>query len=267
MFTEGYSFPHPVLGNADDIQGELNISLDVQRRADRKIVFENATVEITNPYLKELVEANKALCTLRIYCSSTLRTWVFPMPQQIEINEDDLINKAELQILIVASEAIGNFRDASFHPQYANSNFSINRNDVIGISGKVTVTIPKVDEKLGLGNIFKFYPNDTSVPIRIEPNHDKIYIYYPVTAKNEHPPNVLFSRKPWTAFSIYIVPALAEALRYIEVKPGEADGWEWYTVIDDLHPEEDRLGEYYPEAQTIIQSQLPVLLAYDELTK
>ena len=34
--------------------------------------------------------------------------------------------------------------------------FALNKSEVIGISGKVTVFVPKVNEKLGLGNIFKF---------------------------------------------------------------------------------------------------------------
>ena len=48
MFTEGYSFPHPVLGNEDDISGEFNVVFDVTRSENRKIVFENISVEVMN---------------------------------------------------------------------------------------------------------------------------------------------------------------------------------------------------------------------------
>jgi hypothetical protein len=266
MFAEGYSFPHPVLGNEDDISGEFNISLEVTRSENRKIVFENITVEVTNPYVKQQIERGVANWFIKIYCSSTLSTWMFESTDKFEINEDDVFNKVDVQVFIVTKSEIKNYFDASFNPQYGNEVFSLSKNEVIGISGKVPVQIPKVNEKLGLGNIFKFNFHEKNKPIDFEHHHDKIYINYPVTKKGEHPPNMLFSTTPWTAFNIFIVPALSEALRYIEDEPEDASKWDWFSVIDQLLPDDQRTGDNFADAQKILQEELPVLLAYKELT-
>lgn len=267
MFTEGYSFPHPVLGNEDDISGEFNISLEVNRNENRKIVFENITVDISNDYIKEQIEKGNANCFIKIYCSSTLSTWIFEVTDKFEINEDDVINKADVQVFIITKSEIPNYSDSSFNTQYGGEIFSLNKNEVIGISGKVPVSIPKVNEKLGLGNIFKFNYHEKEKPIEFEHHHDKIFINYPVTKKGEHPPNMLFSTSPWTAFNIFIVPALAEALKYIDDEPEEASKWDWYSVVEQLLPDDQRTGDNYADAQRILQKDLPVLLAYNELIK
>jgi hypothetical protein len=266
MFTEGYSFPHPVLGNEDDISGEFNLNLDVLRSESRKIVFENISFDITNPYIKSLIENDIAKCFIKVYCSSTLTTWMFNLDEKYEINEDDIINKAEVQAFIISKSEITNYRDVTFNLQYGTEVFSLNKNEVIGISGKVVLQIPKVNERLGLGNIFKFNSHEKEKPIEFEFHHDKIFINYPVTQKEEHPPNLLFSTSPWTAFNIFIVPALAEALRYIKNEPVEARNWDWFSVIDILLPDHQRTEDHFADAQRIIQKELPVLLAYNELT-
>ncbi len=265
MFTEGYSFPHPVLGNEDDMSGEFNVSFHVVRTDDRRIQFSDVSVEITNPYIMRQVEEGKAKCLVKVYCSSTLSTWVFAAAGSFDINEDELINKAEIQAFIITQSEISNYSNVTFNSQYGDEFFSVSKNEVIGISGKVTIQIPKVSEKLGLGNIFKFYAHETQKPIEFEYHHDKIHINYPVTENGDHPPNMLFSNSPWTAFNIFIVPALSEALRYAEEDPDDSSQWEWYSVVDQLLPSELRKGNNFADAQRILQKGLPVLLAYNEL--
>mgnify|MGYP001194186654 CR=1 FL=1 len=266
MFTEGYSFPHPVLGNEDDISGEFNISLEVNRGDNRKIIFENIVVDITNPYIKQQIDSGLANWFMKIYCSSTLSTWMFEAKDKFEINEDDLINKADIQVFIITKSDIPNYSDSTFNHQYGSEVFSLNKSEVIGISGKVSVFVPKVNEKLGLGNIFKFNYHEKEKPIEFEHHHDKIFINYPMTKKGEHPPNMLFSTFPWTAFNIFIVPALSEALRRIEDDLEEASRWEWFSVVDQLLPEDERTGDNFADSQRILQKELPILLAYNELT-
>jgi hypothetical protein len=77
----------------------------------------------------------------------------------------------------------------------------------------------------------------------------------------------MFSTTRWTAFNIFIVPALAEALRFIDTEPDAASRYEWFTVVDQLLPASDRSKDYFADAQEILQTEMPVLLSYAELTK
>jgi len=139
MFTEGYSFPHPVLGNEDDISGEFNVAFEVVRNQDRKIAFENIIVEVTNEYVKKLIDEGNAITLIKIYCSSTLTTWIYKAANRFEINEDDVVNKIEVQVFIVTKSAITNYSDSTFNPQYGGEIFSLDKNEIIGISGKTTL--------------------------------------------------------------------------------------------------------------------------------
>jgi hypothetical protein len=267
MFTEGYSFPHPVLGNEDDITGEFNIVLEINRSENRKLVFENFSAGITNDYIQSLIDEGSASCFVKVHCSSTFRTWMFDAAKNIELDENDIANKIEVQVMVITQSEIQNYSDSSFNVQYGRENFILNRNEVIAISGKETIQIPKVDEKLGLGNIFKFNSHTYDKPIRFQFLQDKIYINYPETKRGEHPPNMLFQTSPWTAFNIFIVPALAEALKFIDKDPNAASRYDWFTVIDSLKPAEERTPDFFADAQEMLQTEMPVLLSYNELTR
>lgn len=267
MFTEGYSFPHPVLGNAGDVDGEFNVTMEIGRTDDRKIVFENFSSGITNAYIESLINNGDASCFVKVHCSSTFSTWMLDAKSKIEIDENDVANKIEVQVLVITQKEISNYTDASFNTQYGKEIFSLNKDEVIAISGKETIQIPKVDEKLGLGNIFKFNSHQYDMPVMFQFMQDKIYINYPETKKGEHPPNQMFSTTPWTAFNIFIVPALAEALKFIDTDPDIASRYEWFTVIDQLLPAAERSKDFFSDAQEILQTEMPVLLSYIELTK
>lgn len=267
MFAEGYSFPHPVLGNEDDVTGEFNISLEVTRTDDRKIIFENFTSGITNSYIQSLIDSGDASCFVKVHCSSTFKTWMLETKGKIEIDENDVANKIEVQVLVITQKEISNYSHTSFNAQYGTEVFSLNTNEVIAISGKETIQIPKVDEKLGLGNIFKFNSQQCDMPIRFQFQQDKIHINYPETKNGEHPPNMLFSTNPWTAFNIFIVPSLAEALKFIDSDIKAASRYEWFTVIDQLLPSSERTKDFFADAQEILQTEMPVLLSYSELIK
>jgi len=267
MFAEGYSFPHPVLGNDDDISGEFNVSMEISRTDGKKIVFENILTNITNDYINSLIKTQDANCFVRIHCSSTFSTWMPEAKTKIEIDENDLVNKIEVQVFIITQKNIPNYSDNSFNAQYGNEIFSLNKNEVIAISGKETIQIPKINEKLGLGNIFKFNSHDYNQPIRFQFLQDRIHINYPETKNGEHPPNKLFSITPWTAFNTFIIPALAEALKFMDDDQDTASRYEWFTTIDQLLPASERTKDFYADAQQILQREMPVLLLYNELTR
>ena len=267
MFTEGFSFPHPVLGLDDDMQGIFNYSLEIKRNAnDRRIKFYNLKYEITNDYIRNLVEEGKAGILIKIYCSSTFKTWTFIDPvNNFEIEENDLFNKIDINILIITKNQISEYSDKSFHPQFSGHTFTINPKEILAITGNMTMKIDKVNEKLGLGNIFKFDKLDIDKPIQFLCNQDKIHIQCPVTFEGEYPPSLYFNNLPWTAYQMFIIPALAEAFRFASEKEDEAKDFEWYTVISNLLPTDKWLHDPFSNAQLVLNKGIPILDAYNQL--
>lgn len=269
MFTDSYSFPHPVLGISDDISGEFNAAIEVERNAKiRAIKFFNIKYNITNDYIKSLIDNGEAGLLVKVYCSSTYKTWSFFEPgEYFEINENDLFNKVDIQLLIVANKAIPNYQHNSFNPQFSGYIFNVNEKEVLAISGNLTLMIEKINEKLGLGNIFKFFSIDPGKPIHFTYNQNKIYIMYPVDGKGNHPPSRLFKIFPWSAYNMFILPALTGAFEFATKEKSEAENYEWYTVITNFFPEDMWDSDPYVNAQLLLQKGIPIINAFTELTK
>ena len=269
MITDSISLPHPALGISDDIAGSFSIELNVKRNAEKRTIdFEITDLILDNRYFAELIQNNKAKVILKIYCSSTLKTWAYYYGDNISINEHDLCNKVEIEPSIIAVEDINDYYDYTFHPQYDNKVFSVKKFERIALLGMQTVPIDKNYEKLGLGNIFQFQPQENdSNPCYFDLTGDKIVIHYPLAPNGDHIPNVLFNKNRWAAYNMFIVPALTEAFRLMQT-PENADdisSFEWYYVIDSLLPNTERDDDPYINAQLILDKELPIIKAYEEL--
>lgn len=270
MVTDALSFPHPVLGLADDIEGNFTLSIDMERNAiERVIEIGVSSIEYNNDYFKKLIENGSAALSIKIHCSSTFKTWTYVnLQDKIKIPEDDVCNKVEIVPSIIALRDIPDYNDSSFNLQFGKQGFYINKYDIIGLLGTVSLPIDKDYERLGLDNIFHFSPESDSItPCSFEFNTDKILIKYPITASGDHPHSALFHKAPWAAYNILIVPALTQAFTLMADKEKESDinDKEWYYVLNGLLPENEREDDPFKNAQLIINRQIPLLKAYEEL--
>ena len=266
MFKDGYSFPHPVLGVGDDIEGEFNVSLSISRSEEKQSVYlTDISFEVDNCYINALIDSGTAEYLLKLYCGSTFQTWVYRNPKSLSIPETQLANRLELQALIVSKAELTNYSDSSFHPQFGDTVFSVGKNEVIGISGKRIIPINKLDEKLGLGNLFSFRPHkEPNLPMQVDTSNHKIEIIYPLAEDGGSPPSYLFKKQPWTAYNIFILPALEKAFLHIMENSEEAKSWEWFSILDNLLPENDREDDPQVNAQQVLEGALPVIRAYQE---
>lgn len=265
-------FPHPVLGLSDDVSGEIKIMIEIERnQLNKSIVFKIIESKIENIYFETLIAENKASLLFNVYCSSTFKTFNFLNPASFfEINENEICNRVEIEPFIISNNSNDSYFDETFNPEFDNQTFDLNKYDIIGVLGKITIPLHHEYEKLGIGNLFVFEPNDDyTKPLSFSMTLDKIYVKYPPTKEEEHPPNAMFHKNPWAAFNIFIVPALAEAFRIIQnpEKAEDVKELEWYRIITDLLPESERDTDPFINAQLIINKDIPLLKAYEELCK
>lgn len=270
MKTDNTSFPHPVLGLSDDVEGNFSLGINIERiKDDKAIQFVVSNIVIDNPYFNSLIERNIAGIVYKVYCSSTFKTWTFKNVKEIfKIPEDEICNKVEIQPLIVALSDIERYTDESFNPEFDDCVFSVKKHEIIGLLGSITIPIDKDYEKLSLGNIFNFSPEeDCKKPCSFEFRTDKITIRYPVTINGDHPPTGLFHKSPWAAYNIFIIPALTEAFRIMsdDDQKGDFESLDWYFVLNSLLPEDQRDNDPYRNAQLLLDNDIPVLKAFDEL--
>ncbi|PAU94566.1 hypothetical protein CK503_07165 [Aliifodinibius salipaludis] len=264
-----FSFPHPVLGSNDDIEGKFNVNLSITREPEtREIVFKFVKLDVNNDYFDHLLNKELAGPFVKIYCSSTLNTWTFYNQATMKINEDEIINHVDIDVRILSLVDGLEYFHESFNSQYGKQKFIVNKNDVLGTLDKERVPIPKEDEKLGLGNIFKFKTHDNSdKALEVDATNDEyIEITYP-PLNGEHPHTYMFKTYPWTAYNIFILPALEEAFRFIDEQKETASQFKWFNVIDKLLPEKERTGNHFIDAQILLEGEIPLLKSYKEISK
>lgn len=265
-------YPHPVLGISNDIAGHIQLEIEAERNPEkRSISFKIIQFEIVNDFFKELISKEKASVLFKVYCSSTFKTFNFlNVKDNFEINENEVYNKVEIEPYIISNQINTEYFDSTFNNEFDNQIFEVNKYDVIGLLGKVIVPIDKKYEKMGLGNLFVFEPNeDETKPLSFDLTLDKIHIKYPPTKDGEHPPNAMFHKNAWTSFNIYIIPALTEAFRILQdpIKADDVSGLEWSQVLNDLLPSREQSSDPFICAQLILTKEIPLLKAYEELIK
>jgi hypothetical protein len=276
MNTVSFSLPHPVLGLGDDIDGAFSIEIQVKRDpAKRCMEFHITNLEVTNKYVSAHLREQRFGIVFKVYCSSTFKTWSFLNPIGLfTIPEDELANKVEIEAFIVALQPFATYADKSFNPDFEGEIFSLGKFDIVGTVGKIIVPIEKKYEKLSIGNIFSFVPEESHLkPVSFDLNGDKIIVKYPVTATGAHPHNQLFNKSPWVTYNILIVPALTEAFRILskaqEDKKSQEDmesiDTEWAYVLDSNLPVSERHNDPFVNAQLLLRQEIPLLLAYNEL--
>lgn len=265
MFSDSYSFPHPVLGVADDIEGEFNFSVCIERRGEERVVyFKSKKLEIKNDYISKLVNEGYVDFVLSIYCGATYQSWVSYGTDDSFIPEDQLASRIEVQPLLVTRKDIPNYYDKSFNSDYEQNHFSLVKSEIVGVSGKKVLPIEKIDERLGFGSIFKWKQTDAEKSVEYYLESDQIEITYPVKRDNDDPISYLFKIKPWTSYSIFILPALEEAFRYMKDAKGSAERFDWYWVLSELLPEDERTPSPFVNAQRVIKDFHPLQEVYFE---
>lgn len=270
MNSSNYSFPHPVLGNGDDIGGLFEINMQLKRVKERRTIeFQITEIRLENFYFQKQLFSKHFGLLYKVYCGATFMTWTFINPDnKFEINEEFVFGKVDVECYIISLNQISDYQDKTFHPDFESYKFAVEKYDIVGMVGKITVPIDHQYEKRGISNIFLFVPeSEHNSPISYEFNGDKIIIKYPLSETGSHIHHELFGRSPWVAYNIFITPALTEAFRIImdEEKHDDFKEKEWFQVLDDLLPIEIRSDDPYINAQLLIASDIPVFRAYKEV--
>ena len=102
------SYPHPVLGNSDDIEGSLSINIDGEIK-DNELSIIQKDLTLDNEYFEKLIEDKKAQIIHKITCSSTLFSKIIlgELKDSIDCNKISKQVKVETKIIALIGEIGG----------------------------------------------------------------------------------------------------------------------------------------------------------------
>jgi hypothetical protein len=262
------SFPHPVLGNSDDVAGAaFQAAFEVSQ--DRQFYYVALEYQCSSRTLESLINEQKASYVTHVECSNTVFRKRFSgtsSKQDLRILADDLNGMVEVNFFICAEEDIEEYAIEGMHSDYQGLKFQIKKGDILAVGdGRVFEAAKDYDALKKVSAIMQIEqsPQDGDLPMRADYDADKIRIFLSKPDFKNY--NLLKNYETLQhALSLGIVlPILTEALR-LALDPATAEeliDFRWYRNLSSRLKEKEFENEDEPMllAQRILQ--LPVTRA------
>ena len=227
MRLSARSYPHPVLGNRDDVPGAA-FQAALEMSTDKQSVYVSAEIACSCKVLNDLLADGRATFVLHVECSNTLfrKAYEFRERQhRISIPADNLNDAVEVNVFVRATDCIPDYRIPEAHPDYSGVLFDIRRGDILAIGEGQTFHIESDFDSLSrIGSIMQINESlkDGDIPMEPTFDGDKIVIFL---SKNDFADYKVLKhhkvvRGPLT--TTIVLPVLVEALHIL--KEEESDG-------------------------------------------
>jgi len=236
------AFPHPILGNSDDIVFSTMI-INAKGRMNQGNYEFDIIVDWGNllPEYDELLESNKAEFSFMVECRETFYRRSFSSNSKntnLSIPHDHLRGLTEITCYLTAEQDIDDISFENQSDEFDGLKFNIKKGDWMGVSNKIKQFIepkfiqdyPEIKE-----HIFKFHPDDN------------LKQYYKVMEWSQHSIIIGIPKNYWDKFDAHnkdtfkyiymysiILPVLTEAIVKIQYgdQEDEFKDRKWYTVIE-----------------------------------
>ena len=230
------SYPHPVLGNRDDVPGAA-FQPTIEVSADKQFVYIDIRIQCSSGTILDLVKAGRAAYVAHVECTNTVfrRAYEFREEREkITIPTDQLNETVELNVFAVSKETIRGYAIEAAHEDYKGAAFIIRRADILAI-GETRTFLVEPQESLGrIGTIMQIDCSieDGDQPMKLDLQQQKIRVVlskpdfeqYKILRNNEALLEIVTMA--------IVLPALIAALSEIRSGSGdEFEGLRWYEVL------------------------------------
>lgn len=236
MNFNNISFPHPVLGVANEVSSEIKrIEKD-----DISINPNNHCYEVKVKYtfddevLKQMVQDGKAEFICEATCSNTLYREIIRSEKSkitFEIPRKRVKGKVEFVCLLVANENIESYSNANFHSDYNGFSFEIEQGDILAYFGDFSFNADIKYEKLkAVSSFMEIVPNEELTYTHVDLKKPKIEIQLPTETYKLYQSGFISQEVKFAPVfhSSIVLNALLTALYNFE----EHKDYLWAKVID-----------------------------------
>ncbi len=241
------SFPHPVLGIKDDINGDYSVDFVWKPEIEfQTLAFKH---KLTNPIIENLINTKKAGYFVEIHCPASLYRESFMDFKKefvLKIPTSRVINKVIVQCFIIAVEKINNYQNNAANVDYLGYKFNIEKGDILGVNkSRFEFFAEKNYESyMKISSFIEIVPGDLNEgPITFKTTQDKIYIEMP---KKDYRKYSFFKDNPslYPLFhSSLALPALIFALN--KMRDSEDDkNTAWYQKLDERISQDKELETF-----------------------
>lgn len=262
------SYPHPVLGNGDDIAGAFDVACDV---AIGDVVSIECRFQLENATIQELVANGRARQLLRVSCRRTYLRQSFESSQpamQVVLAADSLRGQVLIEPLVAAVEDLTDYRPEGLHGDYGTATFRVARGQILCVGPVSSFHVEKDFDPLRnpVSSIIKLeMGTEDQGPVEVDYDSDQITVrlsrgdWRRYQATKRVVPSVLLA--------LIAFPVLVEAVRKCAAGGDESDWREhmWYTRLTEAVAAQGLSDITDPVQVTQALLQLPMARALVEL--
>lgn len=267
MRLSARSYPHPVLGNRDDVPGAA-FQATLEMSADKQYVYVNVKVACSCETLNALIKENRAAFVLHIECSNTLfrRAYEFQsMDYRISIPADQLNDDVEVNIFVHAICDIPNYHVPEAHPDYGDAVFDIRCRDILAVGeGRVFPIQSKFDSLKKISSIMQISEStkDGDIPMEVAFNGEKIVIYLSKSDFEVYKVLKNYEAVRGHLSTTIVLPVLIEALHILkDESEGIEDSRRWVRTLARRIEGMDTQMDVFQLAQQILELPIKRALA------
>src|SRR5260370_20455970 len=129
MRLSNRSYPHPVVGNRDDVPGAA-FQASVEMTTDKEAIYLDVAVKCSSKTINDLIKKNDAKFIMHVECSNTLYRRAFEFSDgnyRAQISSDNLNDAVEVNVFARAVRTISGYRVDAVNPDYGNTTFEIDK--------------------------------------------------------------------------------------------------------------------------------------------
>ncbi len=236
MKLSSRSFPHPVVGNADDVPGaEFQATLEF--RSDKTNFYLKATVRCSSRTLNRMVAKGTACHTLHVECGNTLYRRTFDFAEadcEVPIPVAQLHGDVEVNAFVRAKAAVSDYAVEGAHEDYGEATFPVAPGDILAVGdGQVFDADHSVDALRRVGALMEVEqsPLPGEQPMEADFGQDKIVILL------SEPDFALYRvLKTHTDLNGHltttlVLPVLIEALHRLDDREDDAGRFKWARLL------------------------------------
>jgi hypothetical protein len=231
MKINNLSFPHPVLGNNDDIMPLPEVVYAEHKQGDTDYEFD-FLFKITNETILDLVLKGFASYVCEVDCPSTLyrRSFKSNSPEfHIKIPRKSLAKYVKLLFTVAAQKPILGYSNPSAHKDYDGYTFNLEPGELLGVLGSYEVSVDITYDKLKIvDSIIQIIKDQTAETTWFDLNDQKIIIHLPIDLFNKYRESIC-GKRSWT----YILHAsiLLNAVTYAILNINKYHKYMWARAI------------------------------------
>lgn len=263
MKISNQSFPHPVLGLQDDVNGKFEAGLTWS--CDRALYYLYPVFNLQNETIEKLIENDIAAFVVHLECGNTFfrKSFLFKnrMPE-IKINAEELRDRVEVSFYISSIKSLSEYYNKDAHSDYGNQKFSLEKGDVLAYGGDTSFQAVKNYESLKAVSsimVIKKASYDRGLT-KVNYNNEKIELWLSKENFQVYNDNKTDEHFSTLFHTTLVLPVLYKALTYIAIGDEDLINFKWFDVlktrIDDENLSVDDDEKHFEIIQSLFGSPI-----------